>query len=207
MLRRQTLQPAGETDIGWTTGLLALTYGASPIAEWAMSATGVRDTLATFYLGPIVEYALGRGEVDVVGDHTVAVWTPSAQPLPPEQMDRFGRIWGSRALERLPLLHDILAARRPPGHDYLALIAVSVSRRGRGIGSSLLAHHHARLDRRTRTAYLEAPPDSTRFYQRAGYTATGAPVQLPGPGPVLQPMARPPLPTTTSTTARVESSR
>lgn len=206
-MRRHTPRPAGEDDIGWVTGLLALTYRASPIAAWAVTAADVRDTLATFYLGPIVEYALRHGVVDVVGDHAAAVWTPSAQPLPPEQLERFRRLWGAGALERLPLLHDVLAARRAPGHDYLALIAVAVSRRGRGVGTSLLAHHHAALDRQTCTAYLEAVPGSARFYRRAGYTATGAPINLPGPGPVLQPMARPPVPAPQPAPSRMESNR
>lgn len=185
-------RPAGEDDIGWVTGLLALTYRNSPVLRWALPSDDIRDALAGYLVRPIVEYALVRGHVDVVDGLAAAVWTPSGQPLPPAHPQEWETMWGEGTLANLPLLHDILTTRRPPGRDYLALLAVAGTARGGGIGTALLAHHHAYLDQHAVTGYVEATGDTTGFYRHAGYAADGDPIRLPCGGPVLHPMARTP---------------
>lgn len=71
--------------------------------------------------------------------------------------------------------------RRP--HWYLADVAVSASARGLGIGSRLLAHRLAEVDRADLPAYLEATtPGSRRLYEKFGFRPLG-PVPVAGPRP------------------------
>jgi GNAT superfamily N-acetyltransferase len=70
-------------------------------------------------------------------------------------------------------------------------MAVHPAHQRHGIGSALLAAHHATLDAAGLPAYLEASGNRSRaLYLRHGYTDTGPPVQLSG-GPALYPMWRP----------------
>jgi GNAT superfamily N-acetyltransferase len=71
--------------------------------------------------------------------------------------------------------------RRP--HWYLADVAVSASARGLGVGSALLEHRLAQVDRERLPAYLEATTEgSRRLYERFGFRALG-PVPVRGPRP------------------------
>lgn len=71
--------------------------------------------------------------------------------------------------------------RRP--HWYVADVAVTASARGLGVGSALLAHRLAEVDRSGLPAYLEATTDgSRRLYERFGFRPLG-PVPVRGPRP------------------------
>ena len=82
---------------------------------------------------------------------------------------------------------------RGPAHLYLALLAVRPDHQGRGLGSRLLAHRHAVLDRIGLPAYLEAADTRSRaLYARHGYTDHGEPLTLPRTGEAMYPMWREP---------------
>lgn len=69
-------------------------------------------------------------------------------------------------------------------HWYLSDIAVDDRARGLGVGSALLTHRLAVIDREGLPAHLEATtPDSRRLYERFGFEATGR-VDIPS-GPVV----------------------
>ncbi|HEX5493068.1 MAG TPA: GNAT family N-acetyltransferase [Mycobacteriales bacterium] len=77
-------------------------------------------------------------------------------------------------------------------HHYLAFLAVRPERQGAGLGSALLRHHHARLDRTGVAAYLEASsPRSRELYLRHGYRPRGEPFTVPD-GTPFWPMWRTP---------------
>jgi predicted N-acetyltransferase YhbS len=70
---------------------------------------------------------------------------------------------------------------------------VHPDRQNLGIGSALMARHHARLDLAGIPAYLEANhPRNRDLYLRHGYVSA-APIRLPD-GPPIWPMWRAPLP-------------
>jgi GNAT superfamily N-acetyltransferase len=57
---------------------------------------------------------------------------------------------------------------------YLPMIGVDPTRQGTGLGSALLAHALAEVDREARPAYLEATTESSRdLYARHGFEAIG----------------------------------
>jgi predicted N-acetyltransferase YhbS len=75
-------------------------------------------------------------------------------------------------------------------HHYLAFLAVRPDKQNLGIGSALLAKHHARIDAAGIPAYLEANDARNRdLYLRHGYTFD-AMIWLPDDGPPVWPMRR-----------------
>ena len=76
-------------------------------------------------------------------------------------------------------------------HHYLAFLAVRPDKQNLGIGSALLARHHARIDAAGIPAYLEANDlRNRRLYMRHGYTFDTT-IWLPDNGPPVWPMWRP----------------
>ena len=72
---------------------------------------------------------------------------------------------------------------------HLAMIGVDPARQGMGLGSALLAHTLAEVDRASETAYLEATSESSRdLYARHGFEVTGA-IQF-ADSPPMFPMLR-----------------
>ena len=72
---------------------------------------------------------------------------------------------------------------------YLAMIGVDPARQGMGLGSALLAHALARVDREAKPAYLEATTESSRdLYARHGFEVIGT-IQA-ADSPPMFPMVR-----------------
>ena len=70
-----------------------------------------------------------------------------------------------------------LDAHHPAGtfHHHLAILAVRPDRQGQGLGTALLAAHHAVLDDQGIPAYLEASDERTRrLYLSHGYADHGS---------------------------------
>jgi ribosomal protein S18 acetylase RimI-like enzyme len=83
---------------------------------------------------------------------------------------------------------DELHPRDP--HWYLPWLAVEPARRGRGLGSALLAECLARVDADGLPAYLETPnPRTIPLYERHGFEVTGEAVA--GSCPPVTSMLRP----------------
>jgi ribosomal protein S18 acetylase RimI-like enzyme len=97
-------------------------------------------------------------------------------------------------LDRLRALEEAVGRRLPAGEafDYLTFLGVRPERQNQGIGTALLAEHHARLDRAGRAAYLEADdPRNRALYRRHGYADRGDPIAVDG-RVLMWPMWRPP---------------
>jgi GNAT superfamily N-acetyltransferase len=129
------------------------------------------------------------------GRDAVALWLP-AGPHSSDPAGYAGRLaavtgpWTGRFMA----FDAALAEHHPasPAHWHLAMLAVRPHRQGRGTGTALLAAGHAMTDDQGEPAYLEATsPRARDLYQRHGYTPA-APFHLPGGGPPLWPMWRPP---------------
>ncbi len=96
--------------------------------------------------------------------------------------------------DRTGLVLGTLAALKPLGerHWYLNGIAARRAARSRGVGARLLEPFLARGDAEGIPIYLESSnPRNLSFYRRYGFEDLGACIDLPGAGPVLQPMWRP----------------
>jgi GNAT superfamily N-acetyltransferase len=191
------INPVDTTEI---TGLLAEAMTDGLVANWLMPDAVMRRDYSRAYFEIFAEHANRYGEVYTsVDDNTgellgVALWFPLTSIIPePADYDLRLKDAAGPAFERAWELDAALAANHPAEpHHYLAFLAVHPDRQSRGIGSSLLDRHHARLDAAGLPAYLESnDPRNRDLYLRHGYR-TRTEIRLPENGPTIWPMWRDP---------------
>jgi len=190
-----SIETAAPADAAVAGDLIARAFGELPAAVWLVAEPASRARMLAGQFALLVEHALGYGTVSWIGDGGarlgVAVWfdRTTAIPEPPEYERRLAAICGE-ATPRFQILDELLEAHHPTEpHQHLALLAVDPAQHGRGFGTALLEHQHARLDSHGVPAYLEASSEGSRdLYARHGYRV-GEPFHLPG-GPPFWPMWR-----------------
>lgn len=137
-----------------------------------------------------------NGSVDVTDDHCgVALWMPrTGEPsTESELVEELTRATG-KYVDRFLAFNRELVSHYPTGRafEHLMILAVDPAAQRHGLGSALLAAHHARLDAHGTPAYLEAASLAlTAFYQRHGYVRLDKPIVLPD-GRQMHPMWREP---------------
>lgn len=200
---RDQIVQAQPRDANALSVVIAKAFHNLPPSTWLIPDSDARARLfpGYFRLFPIHE-AIARGHVyTTTGRNAVALWlppTPSDEPVPTDYEAKLAASTGTWA-ERFRTFDELLAKHHPHDidHDHLAILAVHPDHQNQGLGSALLAAHHARLDAEDppRAAYLEASDASTRqLYLRHGYILRpNAPIQLPD-GPQMWPMWREPRP-------------
>jgi GNAT superfamily N-acetyltransferase len=199
-IKEVVVRDVAPVDSAEVTALLASTIGEQAVACWLSPDPVLRRESGPAYFEIFVEHAMQHGEIyatvepgsgDLVG---VAVWFPFTRPIPPPR-DYDVRVKDTcgPAFDRIRELDATLEVHHPINpHHYLAFIAVRPDRQSLGIGSALLARHHARIDAAGIPAYLEANDIRNRdLYLRHGYTFETM-IQLPDGGPPLWPMRREP---------------
>lgn len=195
MIAGAVVERADSGDAGWVADLIAYAFHDLPPAVWLVPEPGERRRALAGQFRILVEHALLHGHVDVTADRAgVAVWFRRLSPAfpPPEHyVPRLDVVCG-RWTDRFLVLDDIFDHHHPTGpHHHLAFLAVQPERQRQGIGSTLLGHHHTRLDASGTPAYLEAPNPANRdYYLRHGYQVR-EPFRLPD-GPPFWPMWRSP---------------
>jgi GNAT superfamily N-acetyltransferase len=116
-----------------------------------------------------------------LGDHLVAVLVavpPGGYPLPPPGVLARLRCLMGQGLgvaRRWNAVFEAVSARRPAQpHAYLGALGVEPERQGEGLGSALLGHWLAAVDRAGHAAWLETDTERNRmFYARAGFEEVG----------------------------------
>jgi GNAT superfamily N-acetyltransferase len=179
--------------------LLAGTIGQGAVARWLNPDPVARWETGPAYFDIFVEHAVQHGEIYAAADPTsgkligVALWFPLTTMVPvPRDYDRRLKDTCGSAFDRAREMDAALEAHHPTEpHHYLAFIAVRPDRQNHGVGSALLARHHARIDAAGIPAYLEANDLRNRdLYLRHGYVSNTV-IRLPD-GPPIWPMWRPP---------------
>ncbi len=190
------IRRAAAADLPALADLLTEAFLHGDLAPWLVAHLDTRHRIYRPYFGMIAEHALEHGHVEITGDGTAAaVWfRVTDQPLaePDDYAHRLAAITGSH-LARFQALDLAIHTAHPytEPHHYLAYLAVQPDRQRRGLGSALLAHHHAQLDQQGIPAYLEATGSRNRsLYARHGYRPR-PPIALDRGGPHLHPMWRP----------------
>jgi GNAT superfamily N-acetyltransferase len=198
-IRELVIRDITPVDPAEISALLAATIGEGQVARWLTPDPLVRRLDSPAYFDIFVEHITQCGEVyattdpvsgDLVG---AALWLPFTAPVPlPRDYDRRLKDICGSAFDRARDLDAALEAHHPTEpHHYLAFLAVRADRQGVGIGSALLARHHARVDAVGVPAYLEATDIRNReLYLRHGYVGQGI-IRLPD-GPPVWPMWRRP---------------
>jgi GNAT superfamily N-acetyltransferase len=189
---------AQQADVDHASRLLADAFLISPVGEWLIPDVAVRRRVYVKYFAIFVRHSLCYGIIELNRQRTgVAIWYPRAENTPgPANYDAQLAAACGPWTDRFQLLDAAFAERHPTEfHHHLAFLGVSPAEQGKCVGSGLLEHHHAFLDRMGIPAYLEASTVRSRdLYLRHGYEV-GEPFHLPDDGPQLWPMWRNPTAT------------
>jgi GNAT superfamily N-acetyltransferase len=200
------VRTASIEDAAMVAALIADAFDALPVSQWLVPDDARRTRILRRVFSIHVEHAVTHGLMHVVADRHVprgltaaAVWFPDGAGTPPPTgySERLGQAAGPW-VERFRTLDAVMQTGHPNSHHHhLAFLAVDPTRQGEGLGSALLAHHHAVLDETHVPAYLEASSQHSRdLYTRRGYRPHGAPLSFPGgPDTGMWPMWREPKPT------------
>ncbi|WJK40477.1 GNAT family N-acetyltransferase [Solwaraspora sp. WMMA2056] len=188
-----TVRAATVADVEPLGELLAQSCVVDPVVAWLISDHALRYLTMHRFFTAELEFGVRHGIVDVVGHcDGVAIWYPhpADRLLGAEHQRRRLRSCGDR---HGPYAHYTFTAGRlePTGrHHHLAFLAAAPWLRRQGIGRALLAAHHARLDRISMPAVVEASSVRQRtFYERHGYRVVRV-AHLPAGGPPLWAMRR-----------------
>ncbi|MEU8106107.1 GNAT family N-acetyltransferase [Nonomuraea muscovyensis] len=182
---------AGAGDAALVAELIATAFAPLDAVGYLVPDPAHRHEIMTADFRIMVDHAAEHGEIHVIDDGpAAAVWFPRTTPLPepPAYDRRLAEATGPWA-DRFRALDALFDKHHPAEpHHHLAFLAVHPDRQGRGLGSALLRHHHARLA--GLPAYLEASSRRSRdLYLRHGYRPR-EPFALPD-GSTFWPMWRP----------------
>lgn len=169
-----------------------------PWGEWALPDPADRERILSRLVGDDVrERFLPHGECWTIGGVCVTLWIP---PPSTGAADVFARrrgeaeyaLYGDRA-EDMRAGDDLITALKPAGeHWYLDTIATAPQWHRRGLGARLLDHDLAIRDAAGDACALDThTAENVAFYERRGFEVIGE-GRLPGGGPELFVMHRPP---------------
>ncbi len=183
-------------DAEWIAELIGGSFLHLGVTEWLVPDPAERARILPRNFQIYVEYALTYGTVHVFEDRSAAaVWVPRGfeKLPPPEDYDRRLAEACGPATVRFQQLDELFDTHHPQEpHHHLEFLGVSPARQGTGLGSRLLEHHHATLDRERIAGFLEASSTGSRdLYQRKGYELLGEPYAVPS-GALFWPMWREP---------------
>ena len=195
-------RPAGRADVGALSQTLGRAFFDDPVMEWMLPDAGLRRRkLHLLFASLTRHHHLSGGGVEVAldGDDVgaAALWDPPGRwrQTRGEQLRAIpGLLWAFGGSLRKGLVAEELMQRAHPEepHWYLAIIGSDPAVRGKGFGNALMRSRLDRCDAEHAPAYLESSkPDNVPYYQRFGFEVTGE-ITLPGGGPSLIPMWRPP---------------
>jgi GNAT superfamily N-acetyltransferase len=191
-----TPKTAEIADAAEVSRSLALAFGDDPMMRWFFPDDTTRTEALGRYFGTLFTRQYGLHGVCERTGAAASFWvSPEGRDkaVPDaETIAELTEILGDRA----PLFRDAVmeAAKHSPQepHWYLAVIGADPAAQGRGHGSALLRSGLAKADAAGLPVYLESSkPDNLPVYQHFGFQTLGE-LQLPGGGPTLWAMRRPP---------------
>lgn len=172
--------------------IFTLAFVDDPVMRWFMAEAGPYLKHLGAAQAALGGRALDHGTAYYLEDMAgAAFWLPPCVSVDEEAMGAFvtaavpeklmGDLGG--VVEQMGTYHP----QEP--HWYLAVLGIDVHRQGKGLGSVLMKHALARVDREGATAYLESSnPRNIPFYERHGFEVIGR-IQS-GASPVVTPMLR-----------------
>jgi ribosomal protein S18 acetylase RimI-like enzyme len=200
----RSVRPATRADAAGLAATMARAFDDDPVMMWIFPGGAMRRRrLPLLFAVLLRKYYLASGATELVadGDRILggAMWAPPGRWPPPAwrqlaALPGMVRALGSR-LQVAGEASSSIARSHPAGpHWYLSGIGTEPARQGTGVGGLLLASRLARCDAARMPVYLESSKQSNvGYYERFGFTVTGE-IQVPGGGPTLWPMTRPPRP-------------
>lgn len=183
---------AGPDEAPVAAEIIADAFRHLDVAAWLVDDAEQRGAIVERNMLIWTTHALKHGLISLTLDETaVAVWFPTVEPLPaPDDYDERLDASCGRFADRFRTLDATFDEHHPHGepHHHLAFLAVRPGHQGKGIGTTLLCHHHEMYP--DVAMYLEASSRESRaLYLRHGYLDRGR-FTLPD-GPPLWAMWRP----------------
>lgn len=167
------IRRAASADAAQVAELIATAFAPLAAVNWLSPDPALRPKIMTADFQILVEHALDHGHIDLVeGAPAAAVWVDRTVPVPePPDYDRRLAAACGEWTDRFRVLDELFEKNHPQEpHHHLELLAVHPDAQRSGLGTALLDHHHAVLDRTGTSAYLEATgPRSRDLYLRHGY--------------------------------------
>lgn len=192
---------ASQADLDVLGQVIADAFQDLPQSRWLVADPAARRQILPGYFRLLAEQALASGVLHTTADRcAAALWLPAGPDSPAQPAAFAARLAAATGqwADRFAAFDAALDRHHPagPAHQHLAILAVRPGRQGEGAGTALLRAYHDTLDRSQQPAYLEAAEwRSRQFYRRHGYLPSGL-FYLPGGGPAMWPMWRPPRPAT-----------
>lgn len=174
--------------------VITLAFGSDPVARWLYPDSQQYLHYFANFIRLFGGKAFEMGSAFYVGDFiAAALWLP-----PNVQPDKQGMISLFESTISGEIRNDLYAVLERKGnyrptepHWYLPLIGTDPVHQGRGMGSALLRHALAVIDRDRKPAYLESSnPKHINFYKKFGFEVIGK-IQV-GSSPPIFPMRREP---------------
>ena len=171
---------------------LVMAFSSDPVTRWVYPGPDAYlryfPRLVAAFGGGALEQGTGHRAGDFAG---AALWLPPGVGPDEEAMGEL--MQSSVAEERQESVFSILGQmggfHPHEAHWYLPLIGVDPISQGQGLGSALLSHALAEVDRQHLPAYLESSnPRNIPLYQRHGFDVIGQ-IQE-GESPPITPMLR-----------------
>lgn len=167
--------------------IVASAFADLPIYRWLIAAG------RTGFLDSAIRHGIDHGEVHTTRDlAAVAVWFRHDDALLSVTAPQGESAATGERPHRLEALLAGIRDGRPLGqHRFLALLAIAPDHQAQGVGSALMRHQHAYLDRLRLGAHvMAADRRSRRFLLHQGYRALGDPLSASRDAPPVYPMWR-----------------
>ena len=182
------------SDRGRAGAALTAAFASDPVIRWVLSAPDAYLRVWPVFIEAFAGEAYEAGTAYAIERcSAVALWLAPGSDSDGEEMQRL-MFDGSDPSIRTDLdgVFEQMDAFHPSSeHWYLPLVGVDPVAQGRGLGTTLLGHVLAELDRAGSPAYLEATtPRNRSLYERHGFDAIG--VIQHGESPPMWPMIRQP---------------
>ncbi|MBA0050519.1 GNAT family N-acetyltransferase [Streptomyces sp. AJS327] len=185
-------------DASPVSRVLARAFTDDPMIRWFFPDDASRETAVGRYFTTLLTRQYAHHGVCERTDAAAAFWVPPEgreKAVPDaETVRELEEILGDRAALFRAAVEG--AGEEAPTEDswYLAVIGTDPAARGQGHGAALLRSGLAQADAAGLPAHLESSSaNNLPFYEHFGFTVTGE-ARLPGGGPVVWSMRRPPRP-------------
>lgn len=188
-----TVIPASPAHVDEAAALLGATFRADAVmARFFIAPASERQRRLTALFELFLRQGMRDGIVDLARDDDsgalvgAAIWSRPGRTAGGlgrllADLPLLVRAFGWRGLNHAAKLEKKMDRARPAEpHWYLGVVGAHPDARGQGVGSALLAHRLATVDRLDAPAYLEAStPRSAALYARFGFVVTGVDTAFP----------------------------
>ena len=173
---QNSVRPLSIDDLDRAAEVLGEAFADYPWTNWCVAEDSHVERVATLQRIYLEHLALpfGRSYIDDSGNGVIAVLPPDTPEPDEATVEKIVKLHGDR-FERVLQADEQLSALPVPDNAWsLATIGTTPRSRGTGLGSALLKHALAELDRTEQNCWLDTSTErNLPLYQRFGFTIVG----------------------------------